>query len=374
MTAASLFDGHDAAINVMRRLIQGTGAEVVHLGHNRSVADVVRAAIQEDADAIAVSSYQGGHLEYFTYAVDMLRDQGAGHIRVFGGGGGTITAAEVAQLEAYGVERVYLPADGLRLGLEGMIADLVERTSRARLPSGLPEVTAVASDLTIARVLSALEDDVVPAGDRDRLRGEWAAAGTSVPVVGITGTGGAGKSTVTDELVSRFLQYFPEARIAVLAVDPTRRRTGGALLGDRIRMNSLRDGRVFMRSMATRRRNAATSAVLEDAVAFTRTQGFDLVVVETAGIGQSDSEIVDLVDLSVYVMTAEYGAATQLEKIDMLDLASLLVLNKFDKRGSEDALRDVRKQWKRNHLAFSALPTTRSRCSRRSRASSPTRG
>jgi methylmalonyl-CoA mutase len=354
VTAASLFDGHDAAINVMRRLIQGTGAEVVHLGHNRSVSEVVRTAIQEDADAIAVSSYQGGHLEYFKYAVDMLRDRGAGHIRLFGGGGGTITAAEVAELEAYGVERLYLPADGLRLGLDGMIADVVERAARAQRPSEVPDVTAAASDLTIARMLSALEDEVVPADERDRLRGQWAEAGVGVPVVGITGTGGAGKSTVTDELVSRFLQYFPEARIAVLAVDPTRRRTGGALLGDRIRMNSLRAERVFMRSMATRRQNAATSAVLEDAVAFVRAQGFDLVVVETAGIGQSDSEIVDLVDVSVYVMTAEYGAASQLEKIDMLDLAGLLVLNKFDKRGSEDALRDVRKQWKRNHLAFAA--------------------
>jgi methylmalonyl-CoA mutase len=354
VTAASLFDGHDAAINVMRRLIQGTGAEVVHLGHNRSVADVVRTAIQEDADAVAVSSYQGGHLEYFKYAVDMLRDRGAGHIRVFGGGGGTITTGEVAELEAYGVERVYLPADGLRLGLEGMIADVVERAARAQLASELPDSAAPTSDLTIARTLSALEDDAVPADDRDRLRDAWADAGAAVPVVGITGTGGAGKSTVTDELVSRFLQHFPEARIAVLAVDPTRRRTGGALLGDRIRMNSLRDERVFMRSMATRRRNAATSAVLEDAVAYMQTRGFDLVIVETAGIGQSDSEIVDLVDLSVYVMTAEYGAASQLEKIDMLDLAALLVLNKFDKRGSEDALRDVRKQWKRNHLAFTA--------------------
>jgi isobutyryl-CoA mutase len=354
VTAASLFDGHDAAINVMRRLIQASGAEVVHLGHNRSVADVVRAAIQEDADGIAVSSYQGGHLEYFEYAVDMLQDLGAGHIRVFGGGGGTITAAEVARLEAYGVERVYLPADGLRLGLEGMIADLVERTSQAQRPSQVPDLAAPVSDLTIARMLSALEDDVVVGDERERLRREWARRGPDVPVVGITGTGGAGKSTVTDELVSRFLQYFPEVRIAVLAVDPTRRRTGGALLGDRIRMNSLRADGVFMRSMATRRQNAATSAVLADAVAYVRTQGFDLVVVETAGIGQSDSEIVDLSDVSMYVMTAEYGAASQLEKIDMLDLASLLVLNKFDKRGSEDALRDVRKQWKRNHVAFAA--------------------
>ena len=367
VTAASLFDGHDAAINVMRRLIQAAGAEVIHLGHNRSVADVVRTAIQEDADGIAVSSYQGGHIEYFKYAVDMLREQGAGHIRVFGGGGGTITAAEAAELEAYGVERVYLPGDGQQLGLEGMIADLIERTSRVQELSALPAEAAPTTDLTIARTLSALEDEVVPEATRDRLRAQWTAAGAAVPVVGITGTGGAGKSTVTDELVSRFLQYFPEARIAVLAVDPTRRRTGGALLGDRIRMNSLRDGRVFMRSLATRRRNAATSAVLDDAVALMRSRGFDLVVVETAGIGQSDSAIVDLVDVSLYVMTAEYGAASQLEKIDMLDLAGILVLNKFDKRGSEDALRDVRKQWRRNHLAFAAsddevpvFPTTAS--------------
>ena len=354
VTAASLFDGHDAAINVMRRLIQAAGAEVIHLGHNRSVADVVRTAIQEDADGIAVSSYQGGHLEYFKYAVDMLREQGAGHIRVFGGGGGTITASEAAELEAYGVERIYLPGDGQQLGLEGMIADLIERASRVQELSALPAETAPSSDLTIARTLSALEDEVVADATRDQLRAEWIAAGAAVPVVGITGTGGAGKSTVTDELVSRFLQYFPDARIAVLAVDPTRRRTGGALLGDRIRMNSLRDGRVFMRSLATRRRNAATSAVLEDAVALMRAQGFDLVIVETAGIGQGDSAIVDLVDVSLYVMTAEYGAASQLEKIDMLDLAGILVLNKFDKRGSQDALRDVRKQWRRNHLAFTA--------------------
>src|SRR6476661_7457491 len=352
VTAASLFDGHDAAINVMRRLIQAAGAEVIHLGHNRSVADVVRTAIQEDADGIAVSSYQGGHLEYFKYAVDMLREQGAGHIRVFGGGGGTITAQEAAELEAYGVERVYLPGDGQQLGLEGMIADLIERTSQVQELSALPADEAPATDLTIARTLSALEDEVVPEATRDQLRAEWTAAGAAVPVVGITGTGGAGKSTVTDELVSRFLQYFPEARIAVLAVDPTRRRTGGALLGDRIRMNSLRDGRVFMRSLATRRQHMATNIVLKDCIAFLKSLGYDMVIVETAGIGQSDSEIVDLVDFPMYVMTSDFGAPSQLEKIDMLDYAELVVLNKFDKRGAEDALRDVRKQWKRNRVAF----------------------
>ena len=354
VTVASLFDGHDAAINVMRRLIQDSGAEVVHLGHNRSVSDVVRAAIQEDVDGIAISSYQGGHVEYFKYAVDMLRDNGAEHIRVFGGGGGTITLAEIDELQAYGVERIYHPSDGMTLGLTGMIDDLVARTVKARTVTDAPPLVAhpELDDLTIARMLSALEDGVLDAAELAQLRREWEAAGVSVPVVGVTGTGGAGKSTVTDELLSRFMQHFPELRVAVLAVDPTRRRTGGALLGDRIRMNSLRSGRIFMRSMATRRRNSSTSAMLFDALAFLRSSGFDLVIVETAGIGQSDSEVVDLVDLPVYVMTSEFGAASQLEKIDMLDLAELVVINKFDKRGAVDALRDVRKQWKRNRVAF----------------------
>jgi len=356
VTVASLFDGHDAAINVMRRLIQDNGAEVVHLGHNRSVADVVRAAIQEDVDAIAISSYQGGHTEYFTYVVEMLRERGAQHIRVFGGGGGTITPPEIAALEAVGVERIYHPSDGMSLGLTGMIDDLIRRTVEHRVPASAPALPAVAGppadDLQVARMLSALEDGVIGQAELERLRAAWATTGAEVPVVGITGTGGAGKSTVTDELLSRFVHRFAELRIAVLAVDPTRRRTGGALLGDRIRMNSLRNERIFMRSMATRRRNHSTSAMLADALAFLRSTGFGLVIVETAGIGQSDSEIVDLVDLPVYVMTSEYGAASQLEKIDMLDLAKLVVINKFDKRGAPDALRDVRKQWRRNHVAF----------------------
>ena len=356
VTVASLFDGHDAAINVMRRLIQDRGAEVVHLGHNRSVADVVRAAIQEDVDGIAISSYQGGHLEYFSYVIDLLRERGAEHIRVFGGGGGTITPAEIAELERYGVERIYHPNDGMSLGLGGMIDDLVRRTSEQRELPGpeprIPEPGEAADDLTIARVLSALEDETIDSAELQRLRESWAAASQRAPVVGVTGTGGAGKSTVTDELLSRFSRRFEQLRVAVLAVDPTRRRTGGALLGDRIRFNALRDERIFMRSMATRRRNSATSAMLADALAFLRSAGFDLVVVETAGIGQSDSEIVDLVDLPVYVMTSEFGAATQLEKIDMLDLAELVVINKFDKRGALDALRDVRKQWRRNRVAF----------------------
>jgi methylmalonyl-CoA mutase len=351
VTAASLFDGHDAAINVMRRLIQNSGAEVVHLGHNRSVRDVVRAAIQEDADGIAISSYQGGHTEYFRYAVEMLAEADASHIRVFGGGGGTITPAEIADLEGAGVERIYHPNDGMNLGLVGMIDDLVERARAKQLASSPPE-DGRTDDLGVARMLSALEDGVLGDGDLERLRAEWTVKSAGVPVLGVTGTGGAGKSTVTDELLSRFVQHLPDLRIAVLAIDPTRRRTGGALLGDRIRMNSLRNEQIYMRSMATRRQNLSTTAVLADAVAYLKAAAFDLVIVETAGIGQSDSEIVDLVDLPVYVMTSEFGAASQLEKIDMLDLAEIVVINKFDKQGAADALRDVRKQWRRNRTAF----------------------
>jgi methylmalonyl-CoA mutase len=360
VTTTSLFDGHDAAINVMRRLIQSQGAEVVHLGHNRSVEDVVRAALQEDADAIAVSSYQGGHIEYFSYMIDMLRDCGAGHVRVFGGGGGTITLEEIAQLEAYGVERIYHPHDGMRLGLVGMIGDVIDRVRKpaeartreaavAFAPS--PGAGALQDERAIGRALSLIEQGRF---DDTALAQSWPARAHAAlaPVVGITGTGGAGKSSVVDELLLRFLAAFPDMRIAVLAVDPTRRRTGGALLGDRIRMNALRSPRVFMRSMATRRQHLATSAGLKDCVGFLRTLGFDLVLVETAGTGQSDSEIVDLVDLPVYVMTSDFGAASQLEKIDMLDFADLVVLNKYDGRGAEDALRAVRKQWKRNRTAF----------------------
>jgi len=352
VTAASLFDGHDAAINIMRRLIQAQGAEVIHLGHNRSVDDIVRAAIQEDADGIAISSYQGGHNEYFRYMVDRLRESGAGHIRVFGGGGGTITPEEIRELMDYGVERIYHPHDGMELGLEAMIRDLIERTESARQATTRPASVDRESPVDIAAMISCLEEDVFDAAELDRLRKEWQVKANKVPVVGITGTGGAGKSSVTDEILNRFLASFPAKHVAVLAVDPTRRRTGGALLGDRIRMNSLRSERIYMRSIATRRQHLATSEMLGDQILFLKSLGFDLIIVETAGIGQSDSEIVDLVDFSVYVMTSDYGAASQLEKIDMLDFADLVVLNKFDKRGAEDALRDVRKQWKRNHLEF----------------------
>ena len=356
VTAASLFDGHDAAINIMRRLIQAEGCEVVHLGHNRAVREIVDAAIQEDADGIAVSSYQGGHNEFFRYMVDMLAERGASHIRVFGGGGGTITPEEIRALHDYGVERIYHPDDGMQMGLQEMIGDLVERTCAARAARGeaaarLPKPGERPSAAAIAAGLSAIENGRLSEHELAQLQ-KHTDAGGDVPVVGLTGTGGAGKSSVTDELINRFLQHFPEMRIAVLAVDPTRRRTGGALLGDRIRMNTLRVEHVFMRSMATRREHLATSGVLEQCIGYLRSAGFGLVIVETAGIGQADTEIVDLVDFPVYVMTSDYGAASQLEKIDMLDYAEMVVLNKYEKRGAEDALRDVRKQWKRNRLAF----------------------
>jgi methylmalonyl-CoA mutase len=374
VTAASLFDGHDAAINIMRRLIQAQGVEVVHLGHNRSVEDVVRAALQEDADGIALSSYQGGHVEYFKYMIDMLRERNAGHIKVFGGGGGTITPEEIRELQAYGVERIYHPNDGMHMGLVAMIEDVVRRAgegrrerkggqsafSRASVREAESSGTKRHSDplfafddeIAIGRMLSAIEEGALDESELARLRKQWQLAGSKTPVIGITGTGGAGKSSVTDELLNRFLASFPEMRIVVISVDPTRRRTGGALLGDRIRMNSLRSERVYMRSMATRRQHAATNIVLKDCIALLKSLGYDLVIVETAGIGQSDSEIVDLVDFPMYVMTSDFGAPSQLEKIDMLDYAELVVLNKFDKRGAEDALRDVRKQWKRNRVAF----------------------
>jgi methylmalonyl-CoA mutase len=350
VSAASLFDGHDAAINMIRRLLQARGAEVVHLGHNRSVADIVRAAIAEDADAIAVSSYQGGHNEYFRYMIDMLRELGAEHIRVIVGGGGTISPAEIAELESYGVARIYTPEHGRQLGLTGMIDDVFARVGRRSQIAAMPALPTVRDHGAIAQAITLLEGggDGVGADDlRRRLSGTVTAQ--RAPVVGLTGTGGAGKSSLTDELLQRFLRQFPDRHVAVVAIDPTRRRSGGALLGDRIRMNSLGAPNIFMRSLATRRQHLATSAVLADVIALYRASGFDLIVVETAGIGQSDTEIVDLADLSLYVMTAEYGAASQLEKIDMLDFADMIVLNKFEKRGAEDALRDVRKQWRRNH-------------------------
>ena len=352
VTAASLFDGHDAAINIIRRLLMSHGAEVIHLGHNRSVADIVDAAIQEDVDGVAISSYQGGHMEYFRYMVDMLREKNAEHVRIVVGGGGTITPREIRELEAYGVEKVYSPQDGMKMGLDGMIDDVFRRVGKWQAEDFQPGALSPDDHQAVARTISLLEKAVDDPQRLDALRRTWKESANNAPVVGITGTGGSGKSSLTDELLNRFLRHFPDARIAVLAIDPTRRRTGGALLGDRIRMNSLSGGQVFMRSIATRRQHLATSLVLADSIQVLRYAGFDLIVVETAGIGQSDTEIVDLVDLSTYVMTSDYGAASQLEKIDMLDYADLVVLNKFEKRGSEDALRDIRKQWKRNRLAF----------------------
>ena len=352
VTAASLFDGHDAAINIMRRLIQAQGCEVIHLGHNRGVLDIVRAAIQEDADAIAVSSYQGGHNEFFRFMIDQLNERGAGHIQVFAGGGGTITLDEIKELEAYGVNRIYHPDDGMGMGLVEMIEDVVQRAAGKRIAPVIPNKLRKDNSSDVAQILTALEAGLFGEAELKMKRHEWAGESSQAPVIGITGTGGAGKSSVTDELLNRTLASFPDKRIAILAVDPTRRRTGGALLGDRIRMNSLRSERIYMRSMATRRQHLSTSAMLQDAIQFLKSSGFDLVIVETAGIGQSDSEIVDMVDFSCYVMTSEFGAQSQLEKIDMLDYAELVVLNKFDKRAAEDALRDVRKQWKRNHNAF----------------------
>jgi methylmalonyl-CoA mutase len=349
VSAASLFDGHDAAINMIRRLLQAHGAEVVHLGHNRSVADIVRAAIQEDADAIAVSSYQGGHNEYFAYMVDMLRERGYEHIRVIVGGGGTISPEEIEALERHGVEKIYTPEDGRRMGLNGMIDDVFARLGAVSKPKYEFRPLNARDHGPIARAISVLEgaDDASATGEQ--IRRLLSRARHKAPVIGITGTGGAGKSSLTDELLSRLVRSFPELQIAVVAMDPTRRRSGGALLGDRIRMNSLAAESIFMRSLATRRQNLATSAVLKDVIGLYEAAGFDLVIVETAGIGQSDTELVDMVDLSLYVMTSEYGAASQLEKIDMLDFADLIVLNKSEKRGTEDSMRDVRKQWRRNH-------------------------
>ncbi|MGE5147473.1 MAG: fused isobutyryl-CoA mutase/GTPase IcmF, partial [Candidatus Eiseniibacteriota bacterium] len=361
VTATSLFDGHDAAINIMRRIIQSTGAEVIHLGHNRSVDDVVTAAIQEDAHAIAVSSYQGGHVEYFKYMIDLLRERGRPDIRVFGGGGGVIVPEEIAELQAYGVARLYAPSDGQNLGLQGMIDDMLERADRdlaEALPKDLSALGKAAHDetgrLDLTRLITGLEAGKVDDATRKTLHDR--AAKHHAPVLGITGTGGAGKSSLTDEIVRRFRLDRPDITIALIAVDPSRRKSGGALLGDRIRMNALDGKTVFMRSLATRGSGSEIAECLPDAVAACRAAGFDLVIVETSGIGQGDTAVVPHVDVSLYVMTPEFGAASQLEKIDMLDFADLVAINKFDRKGAEDALRDVRKQVQRNHEAFGATP------------------
>ncbi|HXX09952.1 MAG TPA: cobalamin-dependent protein, partial [Burkholderiales bacterium] len=356
ITAASLFDGHDASINIVRRMLQASGAEVIHLGHNRSVEEIVTAALQEDAHGIAVSSYQGGHVEFFRYMLDLLRQRGGSEIKVFGGGGGVIVPEEVRELEAYGVARIYSPEDGARLGLQGMIDDMVKRADAdlcAHLPSTLdPLLRGDRRDL--ARVITALEGHALPEVMRAALLAH-AAERDGVPVLGITGTGGSGKSSLTDELVRRLrLDQDDRLQIAIIAVDPSRRKTGGALLGDRIRMNAINGTNIYMRSLATRGAGREVAAALPDVIAACKGVGFDLILVETSGIGQGDAAIVPLADFSLYVMTPEYGAASQLEKIDMLDFAEFVAINKFDRRGAEDALRDVRKQLQRNRQAFKA--------------------
>nr|HPH21966.1 cobalamin-dependent protein [Haliscomenobacter sp.] len=350
VTAASLFDGHDAAINIMRRILQSSGAEIIHLGHNRSVQEIVDAAIQEDVQGIAITSYQGGHLEFFKYMYDLLQEKGSGHIKIFGGGGGTILPHEVAELQSYGIARIYSPDDGRQLGLQGMINDLLAKCDFpvGQNLNGELNTFRLREDRSIARMISAIEN--YPEANRDWLdQLQQEIAGKIIPVLGITGTGGAGKSSLVDELLRRFLLDFTDKTIAIVSVDPSKRKTGGALLGDRIRMNAASNSRVYMRSLATRQSNLALSRYVADAVNILKAAGFDLIILETSGIGQSDTEIVDHSDVSLYVMTPEYGAATQLEKIDMIDFADVIAINKFDKRGALDALRDVKKQYQRAH-------------------------
>jgi isobutyryl-CoA mutase len=357
VTAASLFDGHDAAINIMRRIIQASGAEVIHLGHDRSAEEVVNTAIQEDANAIAMTSYQGGHVEYFKYMYDLLKERGCEHIRIFGGGGGTILPEEIAELHAYGITRLYHPDDGRSMGLQGMINDMLEKCD---FPTG-QNLNGEATHLkdkdwkSIARLISAAENNPEVFANMHKTILDSAAV-SHVPVLGITGTGGAGKSSLVDELVRRFLFDFKNKTIGIISVDPSKRKTGGALLGDRIRMNSIKNNRVYMRSLATRQSNLALSKHVKEAVDIMKAAAFDLIILETSGIGQSDTEIMDHSDVALYVMTPEYGAATQLEKIDMLDFADIIAINKFDKIGSLDALRDVKKQFQRNHQLFDINP------------------
>ena len=351
VTAASLFDGHDAAINIMRRILQSKGAEIIHLGHNRSVAEIVECAIEEDVHGIAITSYQGGHVEFFKYMKDLLEQNGCGHIKIFGGGGGTILPEEIEELHKYGITRIYSPDDGRHMGLEGMIEDLIRKcdftlngSGEHNAPMQLPEVKDVRS---IARKITNAENGI-------RVDHNAKAQTKKIPVLGITGTGGAGKSSVTDELVRRFLHHTGEKTIAVISVDPSKKKTGGALLGDRIRMNAIHHPRAYMRSLATRESDRALSEYVQDAINICKDEGFDLIILESAGVGQSDASILDYCDVSLYVMTPEYGAASQLEKINMLDYADCIAINKFDKAGALDALHDVRKQYKRNHGLWTA--------------------
>ena len=374
VTAASLFDGHDAAINIMRRIMQSKGAEIIHLGHNRSVHEIVECAIEEDAQAIAITSYQGGHLEFFKYMKDLLDQNGYSHVKIFGGGGGTILPSEIAELEAYGITKIYSPDDGRKMGLEGMIQEVIDKSGLSPTPFRGEEVetsTSVSNGngangkyilgewrdiklvaTSITKAENGEEVEVLKTG-HGKQKATSDATGKS-PVLGITGTGGAGKSSITDEIVRRFLNTYSDKTIAVISVDPSRKKTGGALLGDRIRMNSIHHPRVYMRSLATRANDKALSNYVQEALDICKIAGYDFIILESAGVGQSDASITDHCDVSMYVMTPEYGAASQLEKINMLDYADIICINKFDKAGALDALHDVQKQYKRNHLLWSA--------------------
>ncbi|WP_332628644.1 fused isobutyryl-CoA mutase/GTPase IcmF [Halalkalibacter flavus] len=352
VTASSLFDGHDASINIMRRILQASGAEVIHLGHNRSVEEIVNASIQEDVQGIAISSYQGGHVEFFKYCYDLLQEKGAGHIRIYGGGGGVITPPEMKELHDYGISRIFSPEDGRKHGLQGMIDQMLRECDFNVAGTDEKEITKLKekNPSTVARLITIAEHR--QEGMFKKTFQQINQLATPVPVVGITGTGGAGKSSLTDELVRRFLFEFEDKTVAILSIDPTKQKTGGALLGDRIRMNAIHDPRVFMRSLATRGSRTEISASLKEAIAVVKAAGYDLIIVETSGIGQGDAEIIEVADISMYVMTSEYGAPSQLEKIDMIDFADLIAINKFDRKGSEDALRHVRKQYQRSHNRF----------------------
>ncbi|MGK7376505.1 fused isobutyryl-CoA mutase/GTPase IcmF [Planococcus sp. 1R117A] len=353
VTASSLFDGHDASINIMRRILQAAGAEVIHLGHNRSVEEVVNAAIQEDVQGICISSYQGGHMEYFKYMHDLLEERGAGYIRIYGGGGGVILPREIQELEEYGIAGIFSPEDGRKLGLEGMIQEIVKECDFSTVKEDLSfEGVSADHPVALANLITAAEEAHTREIDTDDLLQAVRAQTKNTPVLGITGTGGAGKSSLTDELIRRFLSELPDKKIAILSIDPTKQKTGGALLGDRIRMNAIFNKRVFMRSLATRGSRTEISGALGDVLDVVKAAGFDLIIVETSGIGQGDAEIANFADVSMYVMTSEFGAPTQLEKIDMIDYADLIVINKFERKGSEDALRQVQKQYQRSHLLW----------------------